>query len=106
MTLAELTAKIIENIPARRGNVYQATIRKRRPDGTVRENGPYFIWTRCEGGKMRSSYVPAADVPRYRAEVENGRRLDGLIGELWKLAEGMAGAVKKTPRRSTGPRPR
>jgi hypothetical protein len=105
MTLAELTAAIFANIPARRGNVYQTTIRKKRPDGTVRENGPYFIWTRCEDGRMRSSYVPAADVPRYRKEVENGRRLAGLIGELWKLAGGAAGAEKKT-RRSTGPRPR
>ena len=106
MTLAELTVKIIESFPARRGNVYETTIKKRRADGTVRENGPYFIWTRCEGGKMRSSYVPAADAPRYRRETENGKRLEGLIGELWKLAEGAADAGKKTPRRSTPPRPR
>ncbi len=106
MTLAELTVKIIESFPARRGNVYETTIRKRRPDGTVRENGPYFIWTRSEDGKMRSSYVPAADVPRYRREIESGRRLDGLIQELWKLAEGTADAEKKTARGSTRRRPR
>lgn len=106
MTLEGLIAKIAGSIPARRGNVYQATIRKRRPDGTVRENGPYFVWTRSEGGKMKSSYVPAADVPRYRLEIENGRRLDALIGELWKLAEATAAPEKKTPRRTTGPRRR
>jgi len=106
MTLAELTVKIIESFPARRGNVYPMTIRKTRPDGSVRENGPYFVWTRCEGGKMRSSYVPAADVPRYRREIESGRRLEGLIGELWKLAEGAAGAEKKTARGTTRRRPR
>jgi len=106
MTLAELTVKIMETVPARRGNVYETTIRKMRADGSVRENGPYFIWTRSEGGKMRSSYVPAADVPRYRQEIENGRRLEDLIGELWNLAEGAADAEKKTPRRSTAPRPR
>jgi len=105
MTLEGLIAKIVGSIPARRGNVYQTTVRKRRPDGTVRENGPYFIWTRCENGKMKSSYVPAPDVPRYRREIERGRRMDVLIGELWKLAEEMAEPGKKTPRRSTGRRP-
>lgn len=95
MTFAELTAEIIGNLPAKRGNVYQTTIRKKRPDGTVRENGPYFIWTRCEGGKMKSSYVSAGDVPRYRREIESGRRLDKLIEELWKLAENMGDLEKK-----------
>ena len=55
MSLATLTSKIIGSMPARRGNVYETTIRKRRADGTVRENGPYYIWTRCEGGRMKSS---------------------------------------------------
>lgn len=106
MSLAALTAKIIGSMPARRGNVYQTTIRKRRADGTVRENGPYYIWTRCEEGRMKSSYVPAADVSRFRQETENGRKLAALIEELWRLAEGMADPVKKTPRGTTRPRPR
>ena len=37
MSLATLTSKIIGSMPARRGNVYETTIRKRRADGTVRE---------------------------------------------------------------------
>jgi hypothetical protein len=95
MTLAELTVKIMETVPARRGNVYETTVKTRRADGTVRENGPYFIWTRSGGGKMRSSYVPQADVSRYRREIENGKKLEVLIRELWRLAEGAADAEKK-----------
>ena len=106
MSLATLTSKIIGSMPARRGNVYETTIRKRRPDGTVRENGPYHIWTRCEGGRMKSSYVPAADVPRFRQEIENGRKLAALMEELWRMAEGMSDPVKKTPHGTTKPRRR
>jgi len=101
MSLATLTAKVIGSMPAGRGNVYQTTIRKKRPDGTVRENGPYHIWTRCEGGRMKSSYVPAADVPRFRQEIGNGRKLAALVEELWRMAEGTPDPVKKTPRRTT-----
>jgi len=106
MSLATLTSKIIGSMPARRGNVYETTIRKRRADGSVRENGPYYIWTRCEGGRMKSTYVPAADVPRFKQEIENGRKLAALVEELWGLAEGMSGPVKKTPRGTTRPRRR
>ena len=106
MSIAVLTAQIIGSLPARRGNIYETTIRKRRPDGTVRENGPYHIWTRCEGGRMKSSYVPAADVPRFRREIENGRKLAALMEEFWRMAEGMSDPLKKTPRGTTKPRRR
>lgn len=95
MTFTELTKELIGALPARRGNIYPAMIRKKRPDGSVRENGPYYIWTRCEDGKMKSSYVPEADVSRYKQEIESGHRLEELIKKLWKLAEGLADSKKK-----------
>lgn len=98
MTIAELTKEVIGSFPARRGNIYPAMIRKKRPDGSVRENGPYYIWTRSENGKMKSSYVPAADVPRYKREIESGHKLEELIKKLWKLAEELGDSKKKAPR--------
>jgi len=108
MTLSEFFTAVQSILPARRGNLYEQYLDREGADGQLRRNGPYYVWTRCEGGKMRSDRVACEDVPRVREEIARGKLLDGLIGQLWKLAENLAreaGAKKKTSNSLTERRP-
>jgi len=108
MTLSEFFTAVQAALPARRGNLYEQYLEREGADGQRRRNGPYYVWTRCEGGKMISDRVAREDVPRVRREIGRGKLLDGLIGQLWRLAEDLArnaGGIKKKSS-STGRRPR
>lgn len=109
MTLNEFFRDVQAVLPARRGNIYEQYLEREGADGKARRFGPYYVWTRCEGGKMVSSRVAREDAPRVRDEISRGKQLNGLIGQLWKLAEDMArnagDAKKKNSNRSTGRRP-
>lgn len=109
MTLIEFVAAVQAVLPARRGNLYEQYFKRQGPDGRSRRYGPYYVWTRCEEGQMRSERIATEDVPRVRDEIARGKALDGLVGQLWKLAEGLArdagDAKKKKSNRSKG-RPR
>lgn len=109
MKLREFLTAVQTVLPARRGNLYEQYLEREGADGRTRRFGPYFVWTRCESGKMVSSRVPREDAPRVREEISRGKQLDGLIRQLWKLAEDMArdagDAKKKTSNRSKGRRP-
>jgi hypothetical protein len=108
MNLSELFTAVAGALPARRGSLQEQYLERERADGTARRNGPYYVWTRCEGGMMVSERIPREDVHRVREEIARGKRLDGLLGQLWKLAEEMARGAgdskKKTSGRSTGRR--
>ena len=98
MTLSDFFTAVQTILPARRGNLYEQYFDHVGADGKPRRNGPYYVWTRCEGGRMVSSRVAREDAPRVREEIAKGKRLDSLIGQLWKLAEDMArdaGDIKK-----------
>lgn len=109
MTLNDIFTAVQAVLPARRGNLYEQYFERKGAGGKLRHNGPYYVWTRCEGGRMVSSRIPREDAPRVREEIARGKRLDGLIGQLWKLAEHPAceagDAKKKTSNRSMGRRP-
>jgi len=110
MTLSEFFMAVQGVLPARRGNLYEQYLERNGVDGKRMRNGPYYVWTRCEEGKMVSERIAREDVPRVREEIARGKQLDGLIRQLWKLAEGVArdvgGVKKKRLNRSTGRRPR
>lgn len=109
MTLSEFFTAVPNALPARRGNLYEQYFERPGAGGEQRRYGPYYIWTRCENGRMVSSRVAREDVTRVREEIARGKQLDGLISQLWKLAEDLAcdtGDVKKKrSNRSTGRRP-
>lgn len=109
MTLSELFTAVQAALPARRGNLYKQYLDRAGADGKPRRYGPYYVWTRCEDGKMVSSRVAREDVPRVKEEIARGKELNGLVGQLWKLAEELAqaaeGAKKKRSSRSTRRRP-
>jgi hypothetical protein len=110
MTLSEFFTAVQAALPARRGNLYEQYLQREGADGQMRRNGPYYVWTRCEGGKMVSDRVARDDVPRVREEIARGKLLDGLIDRLWELAEDLArnagDAKKKSSKCSTERRPR
>ena len=107
--MSEFFTAVAGALPARRGNLYEQYFERESADGTARRNGPYYVWTRCEGGRMVSERVAREDAHRVREEIARGKLLDGLIGQLWKLAEDLArdaGDIKKKKSsRSTGRRP-
>jgi hypothetical protein len=109
MTLSEFFTAVQTLVPARRGNLYEQHFERAGADGKTRRYGPYYVWTRCEEGKMVSSRVSREDAPRVREEIARGKLLDGLINQLWKLAEDLArdagGSKKKRASKSTGRRP-
>ena len=109
MTLSEFFTAVHDALPARRGNLYEQYFERVGADGRTRRNGPYYVWTRCEGGRMVSSRVAREDAPRVREEIARGKRLDELIGQLWKLAETLARdageSKKKRANRAMGRRP-
>lgn len=109
MRLSEFFTAVQTVLPARRGNLYEQYLEREGADGKTRRFGPYYVWTRCEGGHMVSSRVPREDVSRVREEISRGKQLDGLIGQLWKLAEDLArnagDAKKKNSNKSTRRQP-
>ena len=94
MILSDLFTAVQTVLPARRGNLYEQYFERKGANGKLRRNGPYYVWTRCEDGRMVSSRVAREDAPRVREEIARGKRLDRLIGQLWKLAEDMARDAK------------
>lgn len=108
MTLSDLFTAVQTVLPARRGNLYEQYYKREGANGKLRRNGPYYVWTRCEGGRMVSSRVAREDAPRVREEIARGKRLNSLISQMWKLAEDMARDAcekKKKSNRSTRRRP-
>lgn len=81
-------------LPARRGNLYEQYMERPGADGKTKRYGPYYVWTRCEDGKMVSSRVAREDAPRVREDIARGKELSGLIDQLWKLAEEQAQAAE------------
>lgn len=110
MTLSDFFTAVQAALPARRGNLYEQYFERAGADGKRRRYGPYYVWTRCEGGRMVSERVARNDVPRVREEIGRGKVLDGLIAQLWRLAEDQArdaeGAKKKKSSNSTARQPR
>lgn len=111
MTLSHLFTAMQAILPARRGSLYEQYFEREGANGKPRRNGPYYVWTRCEDGRMVSDRVSRDDAPRVREEIARGKRLDDLISELWKVAEDLArdaGDIKKGVRtdRQGGGHPR
>jgi hypothetical protein len=101
--LDDLFAEIRANLPARRGCLCEQYFTRKASDGTAWRMGPYYVLTRSVNGKTRSKRIPAKDVPRVRAELGHGKRLETIFEKIWELAEESAARQacdsKKTARR-------
>lgn len=83
MNLAEIISEIGHCFPARRGSLSKQFL-----DGAGgKQNGPYFVLSRSVDGKTKSLRVPADCVDTVKAELDRGKRLGGLMGDIWAIAE-------------------
>ena len=74
----------------RRGTVSEQYVKTRQKDGSVIENGPYFLYSRTEKGRSVSQRITADVLDRYRAETENCRRFKELANRCVLVCEGLA----------------
>jgi hypothetical protein len=107
-------AKILQDMGAitrmRRGKLSEQYNRKKAPDGTERQWGPYYTLQAWVDGKNRSERVPAEVAAQVRQDLKNHAAFTELCERYVGVAEGIAQAdtadSKKKPksfvRRSAG----
>ena len=96
MTQSEILDTLSKVGAARRGQITEQWYTVKAADGTERRQGPYYVWTRYDGGKKLTSRVRGLEADRARREIEKGRDIDRLVGEFWRNAEAEAeGAAEK-----------
>ncbi len=88
----------------RRGTVNVQAFTRRRKDGSVVAQGPYYLYSRTERRRSYSQRLPEAVVEQYRSETENCRRFkelaQGYILVCERLTEQGAAGKKNSRRRS------
>ena len=118
--VAELSAALSQPRPMRRGSVNERRMKcgqahcacQRDPKA---RHGPYYTLTQATGGKTRSRYVAAEQVPVLRRQIEAGREFRRQVEAYWDACEQWAdaeseptpaaeGAEKKGSRRVCGKR--
>jgi len=93
----------------RRGTVNVQAFTRRRQDGSVVTQGPYYLYSRTEKGSSYSQRLPAEAVAQYRMETENCRRFKELAQQYILLCEpltaqgteGKKNSRRRSPRRSS-----
>jgi len=90
----------------RRGTVNEQFVRTRRRDGTVVENGPYYLYSRTEKGQSFSQRIPAVDAERFRQETEACRRFKELAMQCVLVCESLAEREPDLEGKKKRPRPR
>jgi hypothetical protein len=90
----------------RRGTVNVQSFTKRRRDGSVVTQGPYYLYSRTEQRRSYSRRIPADAVEQYRTETENCRRFKDLSQQYILVCERLAeqGAAGKKNSRGRSPR--
>jgi hypothetical protein len=118
--VAELSAALCQPRPMRRGTVNERRMKcgqahcacQRDPQS---RHGPYYMLTQAAGGKTRSRYVSADQVPKLRRQIEAGREFRQQVEAYWSACEHWAdaeleqtqaaeAAEKKGSRRASGKR--
>lgn len=104
MDISQLEARrqaIIEEIRSidsmRRGTVNEQFFQfQRKVSKTLTRQGPYYVWTRSEGGKTVSQRLTSTEaVEQARADVAAYKRFQALCGEFVEVTSQL-GALKRT----------
>ena len=118
--VAKLSAVLYQPRPMRRGSVNERRMKcgqgncacQRDPKA---RHGPYYTLTQATGGRTRSRYVAAEQVPVLRRQIEAGREFRQQVEAYWDACEQWAdaeleqtqaaeAAEKKGSRRASGKR--
>ena len=95
--VAELSASLSQPRPMRRGSINERKMKcgqahcacQRDP---LARHGPYYTLTQAVGGKTRSRYIAAEQVPVLRRQIEAGRRFRDQVETYWEACERWADA--------------
>ncbi len=101
--VAELSAALSQPRPMRRGSVNERRMKCGQPNCACQGNpkarhGPYYTLTQAAGGKTRSRYVVAEQVPVLRRQIEAGREFRQQVEAYWDACEQWADTeLEQTP---------
>jgi hypothetical protein len=95
--VAELSAALFQPRPMRRGSVNERRMKCGQTNCACQHDpkarhGPYFTLTQAAGGKTRSRYVTAEQVPVLRRQIEAGREFRQQVETYWETCEQWADA--------------
>ena len=93
----------------RRGTVNVQSFTRRRKNGALVTQGPYYLYSRTEKRRSYSQRLPAEAVAQYRTETENCRRFKELAQAYIRVCErlteqggtGKKNSRPRSPQRST-----
>ena len=90
--VVQCSAALSEVEPMRRGSINERQMKCGKAgcpchqDAKAR-HGPYYTLTQAEGGRTRSRYVSAEQLPVLRRQIEAGREFRRRVDALWKACE-------------------
>ncbi len=98
----ELVDQLAAPLPIRRGSLAERYVKCCKPGCLCAErpgarHGPYYSLTRAVGGRTQSRFVPAAQVPLVRRQIEAGRRFRQQVEAYWEACEHWADAELDVP---------
>jgi len=118
--VAELSAALSQPRPMRRGSVNERRMKCGQANCACQRDpkarhGPYYTLTQAAGGKTRSRYIAAQQIPVLRRQIEAGREFRQQVEAYWDACERWAdteleaaqaaeAAEKKGSRRASGRR--
>ncbi|MEW6073310.1 MAG: DUF6788 family protein [Planctomycetota bacterium] len=65
-----------------------------------RLHGPYYQWTRKASGKTVTVRVSRSEAQLFKRWIDNGRRLDKLVGQMERVAYRLTEGLLRASRRS------
>ena len=101
--VAELSAALSQPRPMRRGSINERRMKCGQANCACQRDpkarhGPYYTLTQAAGGKTRSRYVGAEQVPVLRRQIEAGREFRQQVDAYWDACEQWADAeLEQTP---------
>jgi len=98
--VAELSATLSEPRPLRRGTVNERKMKCGQANCACQRDpkarhGPYYMLTQAAGGKTRSRYVAAGQIPLVRRQIEAGHEFRQQVEAYWDACEQWADAELK-----------
>lgn len=90
--IAQLAAAFSRPEPIRRGSLYERRMKCGQAACPCQHDpkaahGPYFTLTQKVGGKTRSRYLSAPEVPLVRRQIESGRQFRERVEAYWEASE-------------------
>lgn len=95
--VAALSAALAQPRPMRRGSVNERRMKCGQANCACQNDprarhGPYYTLTQAAGGKTRSRYIGAEQVPALRRQIEAGREFRQQVEAYWEACEQWADA--------------